>query len=96
MATTVYLLTAEFSQPETGNTMEWQNGITTVHATLDGALAHFDHWLDSNGIDRDAAHYGESRHVETEVTFVGGDPDPDTLEVPTELHWGINLVAVRP
>lgn len=89
----VYVLTAEVNGPsfdpdEIGNGD--YNGITAVHASLDGALAHFDAWLDSAGIDRDTAHCGETRND----TFVGGDPDPDLLDGDV-LHWGINKTEVR-
>jgi len=84
----VYVLTAELvDSNETGD----YDGITTVHATQDGALARFNEWLDSNGLDRGAAHYGE---VSTD-TFLGGDPDPDTFDNGEEIHWGINKSVVR-
>lgn len=86
----VYVLTAEVSSEGNDNYMEWQDGITAVHATLDGALEHFDTWLDGNGLDRDAAHYGQT----VSDTFVGGDPDPDTFEDRSVLHWGINKTMV--
>lgn len=90
----VYTLTAEINGPsfdpdKIGNGD--YNGISTVHATLEGALAEFDAWLDSAGIDRDTAHWGETRHA----TFVGNDVDPDLLGGDV-LHWGINKTTVRP
>lgn len=89
----VYVLTADVNGPafdpdEIGNGD--YSGISAVHATLEGALAQFDEWLDSVGIDRDTAHWGETRHD----TFVGNDPDPDLLDGDV-LHWGINKTVVR-
>lgn len=93
--TAVYTLRAEINGPSFDpgelNLDGEYNGISTVHATLEGALAQFDEWLDSVGIDRDTAHWGETRHD----TFVGNDPDPDLLDGDV-LHWGINKTVVRP
>lgn len=86
----VYLLEAKAEWPDSDNYCEGSDAITTVHATLDGALAQFDRWLDGNGIDRGAAHYGEQR----DAGFVGGDPDPDTFDGGIVLHWGINVTQV--
>lgn len=84
----VYVLTAELEDTnETGD----YDGITTVHATQEGALARFLQWLDSNGLDWGAARYGE---VKTD-TFLGNDPDPDTFEGGETIHWGINKMEVR-
>ena len=85
--TQVYVLTAEVTGPEPGD----YDGRTSVHATLEGALKHFDHWLHENQIDRDAVHYAD---VEVGGTFVGGDPDPDLLDG-LVLHWGINKTEVH-
>lgn len=81
----VFVLTAEI----TGFDGYDYDGITSVHATQAGALARFDQWLDSNRIDKEAAHENDVKLS----TFLGGDPDPDLLGL--EMHWGINEVEVH-
>lgn len=91
-ALTVYVLTAEINgpsfDPEDLDGSDY-SGITTVHATLDGALAKLDAWLEDNGIDRDVAHWDEQRSD----TFIGNDVE---LEMPPgRLNWGINKTEVQ-
>ena len=93
----VFVLTAEVTGPEPGD----YDGINSVHATQASALARFDQWLDSNQIDRGAVHYADVQvgslvadQDEPRRTFLGGDPDPDTL-YGAELHWGINEMEVH-
>jgi hypothetical protein len=75
----VFVLTADISDGAD------YDGIRSVHATQAGALARFDELLRSNGIDLGAVHYADVKLS----TFLGGDPDPDTLDG-VEIHWGIN------
>lgn len=82
----VFVLEAEVTGPTPGD----YDGITTVHTTRAGALVRFNNFLDVNGIDRGAVHYAD---VDL-TTFLGGDPDPDTLDG-MELHWGINEMEVH-
>lgn len=83
---TVFVLTAEL-RGENGD----YDGISTVHATQEGALARFAQFVNENGLDRASIDY----ETVTLPTFVGGDPDPDLLDG-VELHWGINTTQVRP
>lgn len=89
----VYVLEATVSAPDNENTMEWQDGITSVHATQQGAIDRLGRWLDSNGIDRESANY--SHGTTSTDTFIGSNPDPDLLDG-AELNWGINLMEVHP
>ena len=82
----VFVLTAEATGPEPGD----YDGTTSVHATLAGALARFDSWLDQGGFDKEMVHYSDV----TLANFLGGDPDPDLLDG-VEMHWGINKSEVR-
>lgn len=90
---TVFTLTADIEVPHSDNYCEFIDGISAVHATLDGALAHLDQWLAQNGIDLGAAHYGETRH--RDGSFVGNDPDPDTMDAGEIVHWGVNRTRVQ-
>ena len=82
----VFVLTADLTGPVPGD----YDGITSVHATREGALRRFDDWLNENEIDRDAVHDAD---VDT-IGFLGGDPDPDLLDG-AEMHWGINEMEVH-
>lgn len=86
----VFVLEATVSAPDSENTMEWEDSITSVHATRSSAIHRLGEWLRVNGIDPDAAHYGA---VTTATSFCN-DPDPDTLDG-IELHWGINRMEVH-
>ena len=80
----VFVLTADINDgPE-------YDGIRSVHATQAGALARFDNLLRINRIDPGAVHYADVKLP----TFLGGDPDPDTLNG-VEIHWGINEQEVH-
>lgn len=81
---TVYVLNADINLGELD-----QYGITSVHATIDGALARLDAWLTELGIDLDAAHYGQMRADHG----AWNDPDPDTTDG-EELTWGVNRMDV--
>lgn len=82
----VFVLTAEAKGGRIGF-----DGTTSVHATQESAVQRFDDWLEKNQIDRGAVHYADVKLA----TFLGGDPDPDTLEG-IEIHWGINEMEVHP
>lgn len=84
--TTVYVLTAELRTVD-GD----YDGISTVHATREGALERFERFVAETGLSSNVVR----RETVTYETFVGGDPDPDLLDG-TELHWGINTTTVRP
>lgn len=93
----VYVLNADLNGPLAAFGGDYEitgdfDGITSVHATLDGALAAFDEWLDKNGIDRDTAHHGETKTKDER--FVGNDVDPDLLNGDV-LCWGINVFEVN-
>jgi hypothetical protein len=92
----VYVLEIELNGPtfNPGEAIDGEyDGHTSVHATLDGALAHFHDWLDIKGIDRETAHYDEDNVSMHEFRFIGNEVD---LVAPTgRLDWGINLMEVH-
>jgi len=78
---TVYLLTAEIE-----NDIDF-DGVTTIHATPDGALARFEQWRTDAEIPTEIA-YGNAAWTDT---FLGADYEHGN----TVLHWGINRMEVH-
>lgn len=68
------------------------DGISSVHLTLEGALAAFDKWLARNGISKRDGYEG----VTTHDTFVGGETEIVNSDGDIDvLVWGINKKEVQ-
>jgi hypothetical protein len=64
-------------------------GIVRVYASLSAAVDGLEEFLEAQGIDSDAARWGET----VTATSVCNDPDPDLLDG-LEVSYGINEVSV--
>lgn len=64
------------------------NGITTVHHTREGAIKHFEEWLQTTGIPTEIAYNGVQWLNDD---FIGADYENGE----THLHWGIQPMEVH-
>jgi hypothetical protein len=87
----VYVLTAEIDRDNDPEKKLWA-GITSVHATQQGALDKFKEFLDTNGILTEVADWDVFQTRDTD-NYIGADPDPEDVDG-TEIHWTIDKVEV--